>query len=66
LIRAGTTGQLKGVVSDSQLKKMLEQFSEDGTGGDLSGGGAKKKVVVQRKKTSVDNSDDDDDDSDLL
>jgi programmed cell death protein 5 len=64
LIRAGTTGQLKGVVTDGQLKKMLEQFSSGGS--DDGAGAGQKKVVVQRKKYGVDDSDEDDDDSDLL
>ena len=63
LIRAGTTGQLQSVVSDEQLKKMLEQFAGDDSSA-TSGVVAKKKVIVQRKKTCE--SDDDDDDSDLL
>lgn len=61
LIRAGTSGQLKTMVSDPQLKTMLEQFANDGPDG---GGAAKKKVTIQRRKTCE--SSDDDDDSDLL
>jgi programmed cell death protein 5 len=68
LIRAATGGQLKGMVTDSQLKKMLEQFADEGGGTSAVGsaGAAKKKVVVQRKKSAVDDDEDDDDDSDLL
>ena len=61
LIRAGTTGQLKSIVSDAQLKTMLEQFAADGPEGSAA---AKKKVTIQRRKTCE--SSDDDDDSDLL
>ena len=60
LIKAATSGQLRGLVTEAQLKTMLEQFA--GEGG--VGAGAQKKVVIQRRKTC--DSDDDDDDSDLL
>ena len=60
LIRAATSGSLKGIVSDDQLKKMLEQFADDST----TGTAPKKKVIIKRRKTCE--SSDEDDDSDLL
>ena len=63
LISAAQNGQLRGKVTDEQLKVMLEQMSD----GDVSVGGVKKskKVVVQRRKYDMDE-EEDDDDSDLL
>ncbi len=58
LIKAATSGQLRGKVTDDQLVKMLE-------GSEGAEGGAQKKVSIQRKNYGMD-SDDDDNDDDLL
>jgi DNA-binding TFAR19-related protein (PDSD5 family) len=64
LIRAAQNGQLKQIVSDEHLKKMLTEISDTDstTGAPLTG---KIKVQIQRRKYFADEGDDDDD-SDLL
>jgi len=61
LIRAATTGQLRGKVTEEQLIAMLEQIG--GGGGEEGGEGGKKKgITIQRRKHFDDDDDDNDDD----
>ena len=60
LIHAATSGQLKSLVSEEQLIKMLEQLS----GGESTEGTVIKKsgITVVRRKTGFEDDDDDNDD----